>query len=114
MSNSKTRPSFSRISTDRRLAPDSNIGFSITPTKGAWTAIYRGKLKAMFLICCCLLLFGVFIVFNYSKNANVGLRMDCNIFDDFGTFNMLTKYRPSDPYLLQTYFERSKKHMETV
>ena len=35
------------------------------------------------------------MVFNYSKMANLGLRMDCNTFwDIFGTSKQITKSRP--------------------
>ena len=40
----------------------------------------------------------VFMVFNCSQMANLGLRMDCNTFWDIsGTYKKSTKYGPSDP-----------------
>ena len=54
------------------------------------------------------------MVFNYSKFANLGFWMDCITFwDIFGTFKMLTKSGPSDPSVLQKYFKKYKKHMES-
>ena len=43
--------------------------------------------------------------------TNLGLRMDCNtVFCLFGTFQMLTQFRPSYPYLSQAHFKHYKKY----
>ena len=46
------------------------------------------------------------MVYYWLKMAKYGLGTSCNtFFDDLGTFKIVTKYGPLDPYLLPKYLK---------
>ena len=71
------------------------IGSPVEPTPFGYTS-WQTKLRDFFDVLVFVVFVGFSVDFNYSKMANLGFRMDSNIFwNNFETSKKWTKYRPS-------------------